>query len=186
MTSDSTNLIARVENLRPWLIMLARLQLEPQLRQQDASNIAQEVLLDVARYRETINDLNDHQLRAWARKVVRHKVADLYRKQKPMISETDLVAHFTHVDESCYRLDQLAFAAHDSPSRTTERAEAIDRLAGAIQRLPEMNREVVLLKDISGWKLTEIADQLQCPISVVAGRLRRGREQLLKELGSDE
>lgn len=172
----------RLNALRPWLVLMARLHLDARFREEEASNIAQDVLLDVTRYRRKVAALDDQQLQAWARKVVKHKIIDFYRRRRNVIREADLDRLEADVNESFHRLGELVAASDPSPSQQTIRAEEILRLSAALERLPAANREVVVLKDLAGWPLREIAAKLDCTLGIVAGRLRRGREQLAAEL----
>jgi RNA polymerase sigma-70 factor, ECF subfamily len=66
---------------------------------------------------------------------------------------------------------------------------ALDRLAAdevieAVDTLPEIHREVVLLVDVEGFSYKETADVLDVPIGTVMSRLHRARQQLQKTLYS--
>jgi RNA polymerase sigma-70 factor (ECF subfamily) len=56
-------------------------------------------------------------------------------------------------------------------------------LMAALNGLPEMFRETVVLCDIEGLGYEEIAKVLGINIGTVKSRLARGREQLRKRLG---
>jgi RNA polymerase sigma-70 factor, ECF subfamily len=53
----------------------------------------------------------------------------------------------------------------------------------AIESLPLVYREVVLLRDIEGFSYQEIATILECPAGTVMSRLGRAREKLRMRLG---
>lgn len=64
---------------------------------------------------------------------------------------------------------------------------ALDRLAHtevvqAVDTLPDIHREVVLLVDVEGFSYKETADVLGVPIGTVMSRLHRARQQLQKTL----
>lgn len=54
---------------------------------------------------------------------------------------------------------------------------------GAMARLPDEQREVVLLVLVEGYGYREAAEILDVPIGTVTSRLARGREALMKMLG---
>src|SRR5437588_1259349 len=81
------------------------------------------------------------------------------------------------------------FALYDTLKDPTAKpeAEVLDRIAaeevvGAVERLPELHREVVLLVDVEGFSYREAADVLGVPIGTVMSRLHRARRQLQKSL----
>ncbi|TVQ70672.1 MAG: RNA polymerase subunit sigma, partial [Balneolaceae bacterium] len=57
-----------------------------------------------------------------------------------------------------------------------------DDVTGALSRLPEDFRTVVLLCDIEGFSYEEIANMLDVPIGTIRSRLHRGRNLLKAEL----
>ncbi|MBB6427342.1 RNA polymerase sigma factor [Sphingopyxis sp. JAI128] len=56
-------------------------------------------------------------------------------------------------------------------------------VGGAMARLPDEQREVVLLILVEGYAYREAADILDVPIGTVTSRLARGRETLMHLLG---
>ena len=54
---------------------------------------------------------------------------------------------------------------------------------GAMARLPDEQREVVMLVVVEGYAYREAADILEVPIGTVTSRLARGRETLMHLLG---
>ena len=68
-----------------------------------------------------------------------------------------------------------------SPEVAGERAELRSKLRSALNRLPDQQRAVVVLKDIYGWSHKDIADSLS--ISVTAAKVRLHRAHLrLREM----
>ena len=66
-------------------------------------------------------------------------------------------------------------------------AEVLDRLAAsevvaAVEKLPPLHREVVLLVDVEGFSYKDAADVIGVPIGTVMSRLHRARHQLQKLL----
>jgi len=81
------------------------------------------------------------------------------------------------------------FALYDTlkdPSAMPE-ADVLDRIAAeevvkAVEQLPELHREVVLLVDVEGFSYKDAAEVLGVPIGTVMSRLHRARRQLQKLL----
>jgi RNA polymerase sigma-70 factor (ECF subfamily) len=69
------------------------------------------------------------------------------------------------------------------PERETERGELRARLTEALSGLTEVQREVVLLHDLEGWKHREIAGVLGMPPGTVRSHLHYARKKLREALG---
>jgi RNA polymerase sigma-70 factor (ECF subfamily) len=59
------------------------------------------------------------------------------------------------------------------------------RVRAAIEKLPRVFREIVLLREFEELSYQEIADVLHCPAGTVMSRLARARSQLRKLLLSN-
>ena len=70
----------------------------------------------------------------------------------------------------------------ESPEQAVIRAESRRRLAAAVNSLPEIFRETIILCDIQGLGYEEIAHALAINVGTVKSRIARGREQLRKKL----
>ena len=68
--------------------------------------------------------------------------------------------------------------ADDDPAAALERAEIRRRVGSAIERLPAVDREVLVLKEFEGLKYREIADLLDVPVGTVMSRLYAARRRL--------
>jgi RNA polymerase sigma-70 factor (ECF subfamily) len=73
-------------------------------------------------------------------------------------------------------------ASEPGPDRVTEQSEMRERLTQALQELSEVQREVVLLHDLEGWKHREIADRLAMPSGTVRSHLHYARKRLREVL----
>ncbi|HEY7198698.1 MAG TPA: sigma-70 family RNA polymerase sigma factor [Candidatus Dormibacteraeota bacterium] len=81
------------------------------------------------------------------------------------------------------------FALYDTLKDPTAMPEAdvLDRIAAdevvrAVEKLPELHREVVLLVDVEGFSYKDAAEVLGVPIGTVMSRLHRARRQLQRSL----
>ena len=112
-------------------------------------------------------------LRAWLFAVMHGVYVNGARRRRPAES-LDVLG-----DSAPERADDGASA---------ETAIAVRELREALQRLPEEQREVVLLVGLEQLSYAEAADVLEVSIGTVMSRLARGRErlrQLLEEESSD-
>lgn len=78
--------------------------------------------------------------------------------------------------------DLVAPIGADHPEVAGEIIELRGRLRHALDRLPDNQREVVVLKDIYGWAHAEIADSLGISVTAAKVRLHRARARLASDL----
>jgi RNA polymerase sigma-70 factor (ECF subfamily) len=81
--------------------------------------------------------------------------------------------------------DQIPVGARSSrpgPDRLTEDSELREQLRKALDELSDVQREVVLLHDLEGWKHREIAERLDLPSGTVRSHLHFARKTLRKVL----
>ncbi|HEX9864146.1 MAG TPA: sigma-70 family RNA polymerase sigma factor [Acidimicrobiia bacterium] len=109
-------------------------------------------------------------LRAWLRQILHNLAIDRARRAaKEMVVED--VEENWHDD--AYTVDPAAVA-----ERTLTREELEDGLA----RLPFIYRVVVILHDVEGWTVRQIAEVQDISLPAAKQRLRRGRMSLVSAL----
>jgi RNA polymerase sigma-70 factor (ECF subfamily) len=82
-------------------------------------------------------------------------------------------------------LDTLEYADFaQNPERDAERGQLRERLVSALVGLSEVQREVVILHDMNGWKHREIAALLGLPEGTVRSHLSYARRELRVRLGT--
>ncbi len=69
-----------------------------------------------------------------------------------------------------------------SPDQAVIRAELREQVGSAIERLPERERETLVLREFEGLRYREIAELLGIPIGTVMSRLYRARRSLAREI----
>lgn len=79
-------------------------------------------------------------------------------------------------------VEVAAPAGPDHPEVAGEIAELRGRLRTALDRLPDAQREVVVLKDIYGWSHNDIAESLDISVTAAKVRLHRARARLARDL----
>jgi RNA polymerase sigma-70 factor (ECF subfamily) len=67
---------------------------------------------------------------------------------------------------------------HDAPSRDSESAGAHMDLDRALTRLPEEFKTPLLLAEIEGLALEDVARIMDCPVGTVKSRIFRAKERL--------
>jgi RNA polymerase sigma-70 factor (ECF subfamily) len=177
---DATHL----EPYRPYLRLLARVHLDPQLQPKlDPSDIVQQTFTRAVAGIEQLQRTESGIVAAWLRQILAHTLADaqrdLHREKRNIDRERSLHAA---VGESNAGLAHCLAVDQTSPSGQAVKAEELLRLANALEALPEPQRTVVVLKHCRGAKLAEIAEQLNMTIPAVASYLRRGLATLREHL----
>lgn len=73
-------------------------------------------------------------------------------------------------------------SSEDGPEATTARMQKQKVLLAALDTLPSNQRELILLHDVQGEKLTELEKILQEPLGTLKSRLHRARRALRQQL----
>jgi RNA polymerase sigma-70 factor (ECF subfamily) len=173
-----------LDRFRHYLVLLARVRLDPRLKGKlDASDVVQQTLLEAHRDLGQFRGHSAGEQAAWLRQILARNLAnaarDLGRAKRDVARERSLEAA---VDESASRLEEWLAAAQSSPSQRAQRHERAMRLSEALARLPEPQREAVVLRHWHGWSLADIGAQLGCTTAAVTGLLHRGLKNLRKQL----
>ncbi len=70
-----------------------------------------------------------------------------------------------------------------SPRAAAARSEVLDHVNRAIAELPPKQRTAVMLFDVQGWSIREIAEELECSEGAVKFNMFQGRRKLRQLLG---
>ena len=172
------------DRYRSYLLMLARVQLAPQIRGKlDPSDIVQQSMLEAHKERERFRGQTEAERIAWLRQILARNLADalrrFHRAKRDVTRERSL---HEALDQSSARLEAWLAADQSSPSQQAMRSERLLRLAEALETLPETQREAVELHYWQGWSLPEIATHLDRSNAAVAGLLQRGLKKLRRTL----
>lgn len=180
MTGEEKSAGPTLNRFRAYLVLLARLHLDPDLRHRvDPSDIVQQTLLEAHQKRMQFRGSSDAELAAWLRQVLVHNLADavraLGRARRDRSRERSLE---TALAESSARLQEWLAAEQSSPSQRAMRNEDLAQLAAALDQLPEAQRAAVVLHHLHGCTLADLARRLGRSEPAVAGLLHRGLRQL--------
>lgn len=115
---------------------------------------------------------NDAPLGAWLKRILRNIATDRARRSEREVIVDDIETSW-HDDE--YTVD---------PATVVDRAATHDELEDALARLPFIFRSTMLLHDIEGWTVQEIADLDEIGLPAAKQRLRRGRMALVSALAT--
>jgi RNA polymerase sigma-70 factor, ECF subfamily len=169
-----------LEPYRDYLRWLARTQMDERLKcKLDPSDLVQETLLQAHRALSRLRARSDSQVAAWLRQILARNLAhaqrDLGRRKRDVRREQSLEAA---LDASSARLEGWLAADQSSPSQRASRNELVLRLAASLERLPEAQREAIVLQHWQAKSLAEIGKQMGRSPEAVAGLIKRGLKQL--------
>jgi RNA polymerase sigma-70 factor, ECF subfamily len=134
-------------------------------RHEDAEDAAQEAFLVAL---ERLDECrNPDRFGGWLLTIVRNRSKNLIRRES--LRDTDEVP-------------PGARSKMPMPDRVTETSELRSLLEEAMRDLPEVQREIVMLHDLEGWKHREIAERLDLPPGTVRSHLHFARKALRKAL----
>jgi RNA polymerase sigma-70 factor (ECF subfamily) len=176
------------ERFRDYLRLLARLQIDSRLQGKlDPSDLVQQTLLKAYQARDQFRGQTAAEQAAWLRQILARTLAnavrDLARAKRNITLERSLEAS---LDDSSARLEAWLVAEDASPSQQAERNEQLLHLAEHLAALPDVQREVLLLRHCQGWSLAQISQHLGRSRAAVASLLRRGLKQLRQHLQRGE
>jgi RNA polymerase sigma-70 factor, ECF subfamily len=174
-----------LERCRDYLLLLARVQLDPGLRGVlDPSDVVQQTLLKAHERRDQFRGGSEGELLAWLRTILAHHLADLARKHASRLQgrERSLEAA---IEESSMRLEQWLASDSTSADGRAIRHEQLLRLAEAMARLPEDQRTALELKHLREVTVSEISRMMGKSPAAVASLLYRGLKTLRDLLGGE-
>jgi RNA polymerase sigma-70 factor, ECF subfamily len=137
----------------------------------DAQDVVQEAALRAWRH---FGGYAGGDARAWLLTIVRHGCWTAQRKQRAG-------ATLVEFDESAHS----SGAEHVTPESTAIRRGTRDAVRTAVDSLPLVFREVLVLREADGLSYEEIARVIGAPIGTVMSRLARARRQLRERLRPD-
>ncbi len=134
-------------------------------RHEDAEDAAQESFLVALQRLDECR--SPDRFAGWLMTIVRNRSKNLIRRES--LRETDQVP-------------PGARSRAPTPDRVTETNELRSILRAALDELSDVQRQIVLLHDMEGWKHREIAEILDLPSGTVRSHLHFARKALRKAL----
>ena len=141
--------------------------------QADAMDVSQNVFLRVLKHIRKLEEMNDAQLRGWLYRVTVNVCLDLKRKQRREVV----------TDEG---FEALPVSEGDLPEAAALSAEQKRILHNAIETLPDIYRETVVLHYFSGLSYDEIAAYTGVSEGTVKSRMSRAKDKLFSLLKDGE
>ena len=142
----------------------------------DAEDLFQETWCRVIRHADRFNDVS---FRAWLWKIARNLLIDFRRKRRPDVS-LDAVE-----DEEDEPLVNRLASEHMGPSKAVETGDMTERVMRAVATLPDVQREVFLMRVQGDLPFNEIAAALGIPLNTALGRMHDAMGKLKRMLGKE-
>ena len=134
--------------------------------QDEARDLAQEIFVRVYQNLDSCEDADRFQY--WLTRICRNACIDHLRRRKARPPRQDIPAE-----------EMTSLRDHrTNPEDDWVRASRKKMVYQAMQMLSEINREIIMLKDIQDLPLDEIADLLELPLGTVKSRSSRARLEL--------
>jgi RNA polymerase sigma-70 factor (ECF subfamily) len=140
-------------------------------RRDDVEDVVQQVFLKVFISLKRFDQRSAFS--TWLYKISVNECWDYLRKRKvrPLTYEADLS------EDQVSRLDGVA-SAENPPEDPGQLAEARDLLERMLDKLPEEDRQLLMLKEVEGFSVQELAEMLNLNVNTVKVRLFRSRARL--------
>jgi RNA polymerase sigma-70 factor (ECF subfamily) len=174
-----------LERYRPWLHLLARLEIGGRFHGKfDASDVVQQTLLEACRDLPQFRGGTEAELHAWLRQVLAHVLGHEFRRytgtqKRDAAREVSLEQSLAR---SSQRLGELLAGSDASPSQQAERHEQEVVLAEVLGRLPDDYREVIVLRNLEGLSHEEVAKRMDRGVGAVRMLWVRALARVRKEL----
>jgi RNA polymerase sigma-70 factor (ECF subfamily) len=186
MASEADISRRTVEQYREYLLLLARLQIDPRVRSKlDSSDVVQETLLRAHEKRDQFRGQTEGEMAAWLRQILANNLRQALRKYGRQRRDAALERSLeTSMNASSARLEAWLASDLSGPGKKAERNEQLANLARALAQLPDDQRLALELRHLQGQPVAEICRVMEKSEPAVAGLLRRGL-QGLRELLAD-
>jgi RNA polymerase sigma-70 factor (ECF subfamily) len=157
--------------VKPHLTKLYRLAYRLTNQRDDAEDLVQEVLLAVYPRLEEMQDIE--MPGSWLSRILYRKFVDQYRRQKR--SPID----YTDDDQNIY---DSAMDTAMQPAERLNSSQTQSMLNMALNKLNEDQRVLIMLHDVEGYTLQEIAEMLDTSIGTLKSRISRARTKLRESI----
>lgn len=152
------------DDLYRWIYSLVR-------SPDDAEEILQDCCVRIFRHLDRLQDAR--KFPGWASRLVVNQV-NTWRVQAKRRQADQLDDTFEPQRENL----PLQGRAPASPRQAASRAQVLERVNVAVAELPPRQRTAVLLFDVEGWSIREIAESLECSEGAVKFNIFQGRRKL--------
>jgi RNA polymerase sigma-70 factor (ECF subfamily) len=186
MSASAESSDRALEQYRAYLECLTFIQVDPRLwRRFGWSDVVNHTLLEAYKELQQLQALGEADRNRRLRRMLMNNLLERIEHERAQVRDfrREVALDEALTGSSC---NLQRWLAGDS-SAPDERVEAIERgarLAQALTRLPEREREALILQKYHGWTLAQIAEHMGCTAGAVAGLHARALKRL-RELLAD-
>ncbi len=147
----------------------------------DAADVTQEVFVKV--FRNISGFHGEASLRTWIYRIALHEASNQRRWwSRHKRQELTIDAPLNNDEGETFCLADALATSSASPYDCAASSQVRSRVEAALRTIPEVFREVVVLREIEGFGYEEIAEILNVNLGTVKSRLTRGRSALREAL----
>lgn len=186
MAASPEHDVQSLNRFRPYLELLARVQLSSRLRAKlDPSDLVQQTLVHAIQGLAAYRGQTDAEMAGWLRQILASRLADAMRDfgRAKRDVERERSLHLA-LDQSSARVAAWLVDERTTPSQCAIKAERALALAVALASLPEAQREAVTLHHLADWTLDQVGRQLGRSPAAVAGLIKRAMRSLRENLNA--
>ena len=148
---------------------------------EDAEEVAQDAFIRM--HRALPNFRGESEFTTWMYRIVINLARNKYRWNKTRMAafhdSIDAPAEGDDVDTRKIELPDT----RNTPEEEAVYAELDQALQSELGKLPEAQRQVLVMRNVLDMSYEDIADAMKCKIGTVKSRLARSREELCRRLG---
>lgn len=184
-TGTAEDVSVFLDRYRGKLKRMVQLRLNPRLQGRvDASDIVQDAYVEAARVMDDYLEKRPLPIYLWLRHITNQQLIVAHRKhlqsQKRSLDREQVKDDYAMAN-SLSLVGMLA-GAGDTPSRIVVNQEAQQQLRAALDELPDLDREVLVLRHFEHLSRSETAKLLDIPVETVKKRYFRALQKLRKAL----
>jgi RNA polymerase sigma-70 factor (TIGR02960 family) len=147
---------------------------------EEAEDLVQETLLRAWRARESFE--GGRLFRAWLYRIATNACLDALRRRSRRPSSVGSFEELPWLQPYPDRLLDEIPSGEDEPDAIVVGKETIElTFLAVIQRLPPLQRAVLILRDVLGWSARETADILETTVAAANSALQRARTTLARQ-----
>jgi len=139
----------------------------------DAEDIYQDIWLKIIKSSESFKNVS---FKAWMWKIARNRVIDFRRKKRP-----DLLLDRSVNDDGLTMVERIK-SKDVGPAHRVESDEITQRVMQIVDQLPEIQRDVFLMRVQSHMTFSQIAETLSIPLNTALGRMHDAMKKVKKQL----
>ena len=140
--------------------------------------LCQDVFLKVYTSLEKYNP--EYKFTTWVHRIASNATIDFLRKKR-----IDAFSLESSASDDAPTIGQQIAADDLSPLRSLETSQLGERIEDAINQLPYIYRQLIILRHLNELSYEEIATAVDLPLGTVKNRIFRGREMLKVALADD-